>query len=204
MNHELNNSLAPIRSLVHSARQAAGRPEHAHRAGGHPRRRIEERATHLAGVPRGLRALRAAAPPAAGARWPGPSSWRACARMMPFRARRASRPAEPGWFDPAQMQQVLINLLKNAHEAGSAAGGGRRCRCTAPPHGRRRCACSTAAGAWTTTVMKRALLPFYSSKPAGTGVGLPLCQEIVEAHGGRLRVQNRAGGGLVVTCVLPP
>ena len=51
--------------------------------------------------------------------------------------------------------------------------------------------------------MKRALLPFYSSKPAGTGVGLALCKEIVEAHGGRLRLQNRPGGGLMVTCWLP-
>ncbi len=52
-------------------------------------------------------------------------------------------------------------------------------------------------------VMKRALLPFYSSKPAGAGVGLALCKEILEAHGGRLRLQNRPGGGLMVTCWLP-
>jgi two-component system, NtrC family, nitrogen regulation sensor histidine kinase NtrY len=52
-------------------------------------------------------------------------------------------------------------------------------------------------------VMRRALLPFYSSKPSGTGLGLPLCQEIVEAHGGRVRLQARPGGGLAVTCFLP-
>ena len=52
--------------------------------------------------------------------------------------------------------------------------------------------------------MKRARLPFYSSKPAGTGLGLPLCQEMVEGHGGRLRVQACPGGALVVTCTLPP
>jgi signal transduction histidine kinase len=53
-------------------------------------------------------------------------------------------------------------------------------------------------------VMRKALLPFYSTKPGGTGVGLPLCREIVEAHGGRLRLQSRRGGGTVVSVWLPP
>jgi signal transduction histidine kinase len=47
------------------------------------------------------------------------------------------------------------------------------------------------------------LLPFYSTKPAGTGLGLTLCREIVEAHGGRLSLANRAGGGALVTVWLP-
>jgi signal transduction histidine kinase len=47
-------------------------------------------------------------------------------------------------------------------------------------------------------VMKNALLPFYSTKESGTGLGLPLCREIVEAHGGALRLENRDGGGLAV------
>jgi len=53
-------------------------------------------------------------------------------------------------------------------------------------------------------VMRRALLPFYSTKKGGTGLGLPLCREILEAHGGRIRIQNREGGGTIVTCWLPP
>jgi len=53
-------------------------------------------------------------------------------------------------------------------------------------------------------VMRRALLPFYSTKKGGAGLGLPLCREILEAHGGRIRIQNRDGGGTVVTCWLPP
>jgi signal transduction histidine kinase len=51
--------------------------------------------------------------------------------------------------------------------------------------------------------MKRALLPFYSSKPSGSGLGLALCSEIVQAHGGTLRLERRSGGGIAVTCVLP-
>jgi len=53
------------------------------------------------------------------------------------------------------------------------------------------------------TALENALVPFYSTKVSGTGLGLTLCREIVEAHGGRLRIANRAGGGAVVTLWLP-
>ena len=48
-----------------------------------------------------------------------------------------------------------------------------------------------------------ALVPFYSTKESGTGLGLTLCREIVEAHGGRLRIGNREGGGAVISLWLP-
>ena len=52
--------------------------------------------------------------------------------------------------------------------------------------------------------MRQALLPLYFTKQSGSGVGPPLCREIVEAHGGSLRIQNRAGGGTVVSFWVPP
>jgi len=199
MNHEMNNSLAPIRSLVRSARVAIGRPEHAHHLEG-IFDTIEERATYLSEFLEGYARF---------ARLPRPQKqpvdWREFLDGMRHLA--AFRVQEPlpdrrGLFDPSQMQQVLINLVKNAREAGSpeeeivvgvegAADGATALLVMDRGRG------------MDEDVMRRALLPFYSSKPSGTGLGLPLCQEIVEAHGGRLRLQARAGGGLAVTCVLP-
>ena len=56
---------------------------------------------------------------------------------------------------------------------------------------------------FSTTALENALVPFYSTKETGTGLGLTLCREIVEAHGGRLRIANRAGGGAMVLLWLP-
>jgi nitrogen fixation/metabolism regulation signal transduction histidine kinase len=200
MNHELNNSLAPIRSLVHSARHVVGRPEHAHRLEG-IFDTLEDRATYLSEFLEGYaRFARLPRPLKRSVAWA--DFLEGVALMTPF-VPEGQPPGEPGHFDPAQMQQVLLNLLKNAYEAGSPAD--------AVAVSVRRTLDGTfvvrvldRGRGMDEEVMKRALLPFYSSKPAGTGLGLPLCQEIVEGHGGRLRVQARPGGGLIVTCTLPP
>jgi two-component system, NtrC family, nitrogen regulation sensor histidine kinase NtrY len=198
MSHELNNSLAPIRSLAHSARQAAARPEHASML--EPiLGTIEERASHLAHFLEGYARFARLPRPR-----PEPVPWSefldGVQALAPFRLEGAP-PAEPGWFDPAQMQQVLINLLKNAHEAG---GDSAEVAVSVHPTPRGETALRVVdrGRGMDAAEMKRALLPFYTSKPAGTGVGLALCKEIIEAHGGRLRLQNRPGGGLMVTCWL--
>jgi signal transduction histidine kinase len=101
------------------------------------------------------------------------------------------------------MQQVLLNLLKNARESGSPAADIRVSVSTTADGGSALRVSDRGRG-MSDEVLAQALVPFYSDKPLGTGLGLPLCSEILEAHGGRLRLQNREGGGLAVTCLLPP
>ncbi|MBA8889758.1 nitrogen fixation/metabolism regulation signal transduction histidine kinase [Dokdonella fugitiva] len=197
ISHEINNSLGPIRSLSHSGRELA-------RLGDAVRLgivfdTIEERTRHLEGFISGYARF---------AKLPLPRPERiewapflaALARHYPFHASGAP-PAQPGWFDRAQIEQVLINLLKNAHEAGGSGDavelgvsqGARETRIEVVDRG----------SGMSETVLANALLPFYSTKRAGSGLGLALAREIAEAHGGRVQLANRAGGGLAVTLILP-
>ncbi|HEY2323418.1 MAG TPA: ATP-binding protein [Thermoanaerobaculia bacterium] len=197
MNHEINNSIAPISSLFHSARRAQEQPEHRHRVD-EIYGLIEERLAFL-------RTFLAAY--AEFARLPEPrkkrTSWndviQSAQLLYPFRVE--GTPAIECQMDAAQMQQVLINLIKNAHESGSAAdeivvaieGGGADCVLRVLDRGR----------GMSEDVMRQALVPFYSTKPDGSGVGLALSNEIVEAHGGQMHLEAREGGGTAVTCWLP-
>jgi two-component system, NtrC family, nitrogen regulation sensor histidine kinase NtrY len=195
--HELNNSIGPISSLAHSGRLLAPSPSSAQLD--RIFATIEERMQHLRSFIDGYAQF---------AKLPKPRI--ACVEWQDFiRSIRAAVPCEldqqlplcPGTFDASQLAQALINVLKNAHEANS------------PPEQVVISIQSDERGAqievrdrgcgMSAEVMENALLPFYSTKPTGTGLGLSLCREIVVAHGGRMKLANREGGGLVVSLWLP-
>ena len=197
ISHELNNSLAPISSLAHSGAELARRGDLQRLPGVFGT--IEERARHLDGFIRGYADF---------AKLPTPR--REAVMWKPFldglQSHYAFRlegqpPEEPAHFDPAQLQQALINLLKNAHESGSAPDEV-RVALRRIPGGLRLDVLDRGAG-MSESVLANALVPFYSTKRSGTGLGLALAREIVEAHGGRLALANRDGGGLSVSLSLP-
>ena len=103
--------------------------------------------------------------------------------------------------DRAQVEQALINLLKNAHEAGGASEAVELAVTQGPREVRIEVA--DRGSGMSETVLANALLPFYSTKRSGSGLGLALVREIAEAHGGRVQLVNRRGGGLRVSLVLP-
>jgi nitrogen fixation/metabolism regulation signal transduction histidine kinase len=196
--HEINNSVAPIASLAQSGQRLAEQPDSAQLK--RVFAAIDERMAHLAGFVDGYsRFAKLPRPRAEPVEWTG--FIERLRTVAPFELDGAV-PVEAAWFDASQMQQVLLNLLKNAHEAGS------------PPNDVQ-IAIDRRPDAWqlevrdrgagmSEEVLSHALVPFYSTKATGTGLGLTLCREIVEAHGGTLEIANRVGGGVSVRIVLPP
>ncbi|HET8553556.1 MAG TPA: ATP-binding protein [Rhodanobacteraceae bacterium] len=195
--HELNNSLAPISSLAHSGAELARRGDAERLPGVFAS--IGERARHLHGFVDGYaRFAKLPKPQPVAVAWP--AFLESLAQHCRFRF-DGQVPSTLGLFDAGQIEQVLINLVKNAHESGSADNEvtlhinllGNQWRIEVADRG----------PGMSDNVLAQALLPFYSTKRSGTGLGLALAREIAEAHGGRLVLANRDGGGLRVTMWLP-
>ena len=205
LGHELSNSLAPIKSIAGSLLARMDRLEGEEPELNDFRRGlgvIESRADALHRFVQSYRRL---------AQLPPPQSRRvevgALLERVVLLEQRLPVELDPGppatlRADPDQLEQMLINLLANAVDA-SLANGSHPVRAT----------WSIADSTLQFTIEDRGLgianvenlfVPFYTTKPKGSGVGLALAQQIARAHGGEIQLSNREDGeGARATVRLP-
>ena len=211
LGHELSNSLAPIKSIAGSLLARVDNME-GDDAVLHDFRRglgvVESRADALHRFVQSYRLLAQLPPPHLKPVQLGPL----LERVVHLQRGNLSDQSlliqlEPGpaailHADPDQLEQMYINLLANAVDA-SLANGSQPVRAS----------WTLADSSLLVTIEDRGLgiantenlfVPFYTTKPAGSGVGLALAQQIARAHGGEIRLQNRDDGdGARATIRLP-
>ena len=90
--------------------------------------------------------------------------------------------------DAAQLEQLLINLVQNAAEASDQTGG--RIRIRWSRNGKAACIDVLDEGPGLSSDANL-FVPFFTTKPQGTGIGLVLSRKIAENHGGGLTLRNR-------------
>jgi two-component system nitrogen regulation sensor histidine kinase NtrY len=200
ISHELNNSVAPIASMVNSGKFLTQHLDDSKLQLIFDT--IENRTTHLSQfISHYAQFAKLPLPQKALIDWA--KMTQQLAQQYPFNL-LSPLPIKPIKLDAVQLEQVFINLLKNAHESGAVADTVSITfeEVTHPINGLLIKVDDQGCG-MSSEVLSQALLPFYSTKQSGTGIGLPLCREIIEAHGGRISMQNRPEGGLSVKVWLP-
>jgi signal transduction histidine kinase len=103
--------------------------------------------------------------------------------------------------DPNQMRQVFLNLILNAVQAMNS-GGEVMLEVRQEADSTRVSVRDTGPGI-PPDKLRQVCEPFYSTKPGGTGLGLPIAQRIVAEHGGRLEIACATGAGTTATVILP-
>jgi nitrogen fixation/metabolism regulation signal transduction histidine kinase len=186
LGHEINNSLTPIRSVAQRL-QALSLGEEARRGLELIAGRSESLTRFLAGYAR----LARLPPPKL-----GPVDVQAWVQRVSRLETRLTVDVVPGpartlQADGDQLDQLLINLITNAVDAALGTGGAVRVRWA-------------VAGSELEVVVEddgpglpetaNLFVPFFTTKPQGTGIGLVLSRQIAEAHGGRLTLANRGNG----------
>lgn len=201
--HELNNSLAPIKSMSGTLQRLIDRkplPEdwREDMAGG-----LDVIGNRADSLGRFMTAYSMLARLPSPRRRPvdlQPLAERVAAldRRVPVECRGESLVVD---VDPDQIEQMLINLVKNGIDAAEQTGGEVLVEWRRAGDGVRISVIDSGPGISNPDNL---FVPFFTTKPEGTGVGLVLCQQIVEAHGGTLTLVNRSDAqGCVATVELP-
>jgi signal transduction histidine kinase len=109
------------------------------------------------------------------------------------------------WADANLLKLAIQNLIDNCRQAMPAGGtisiGAASARSPSVPGVR--IEVSDAGQGMDSHTLHRAMDPFFTTRPSGTGLGLPIVGRIVEAHGGEVDVRSRAGEGTTVSLFIP-
>ncbi len=203
LGHEINNSLAPIKSIAGTLRtqliSGVATDEDLDR-GLHI---IESRAESLYRFVQAYRQLAQLPPPKLQKTPLAPLLERTLALEQRLRAEIIGGPEVTLTIDPDQVEQMLINLVRNAVEAALATRVGKP---------RVQVGWQVDAGNVIIGIEDNGpgiandsnlFVPFYTTKSGGSGVGLALARQIVEAHAGSVRLTNRRAGGVRAVVTLP-
>jgi two-component system nitrogen regulation sensor histidine kinase NtrY len=219
LGHELNNSLAPIKSIagsLHSRLTGGGMNPEEQQDFERGLSIIENRAASLNRFLQGYRQLAQMPPPTLRDCSASVLASRGAALETRVSVQLVAGPDVSFLADPDQLEQLLINLLRNAAEAVLEA----------PDAGQNSNGSGTSGGgppivlSWKTRANElvfaiedngpglmnpgNAFVPFYTTKPTGSGIGLVLSRQIAEAHGGSLELENRENRrGCIVRVTLP-
>jgi nitrogen fixation/metabolism regulation signal transduction histidine kinase len=189
ISHELNNSLAPISSMTGSARKILKQQENLDML---PDMldTIERRAQRLFEFTRQY--ARLARLPAARKQAVNLAEFLSDIERICEVNTCSDFQTDTLSMDSAQIEQVLINVVKNAKESGSDPDQVKLI--VRQDRDGIQFEVTDRGSGLGSEQLSQAMLPFYTTKKSGTGIGLPLCNEIITGHGGRLRIGNRNGG----------
>ncbi len=191
LGHELNNSLAPIKSVAENLGSVLGRKERAADWQEDMRSGLNIIAARTDGLARFMSAY------ARLAKLPPPSfqgvnvgAWirRVTGLESRLQVKLQTGPEVQIEADPDQLDQLLINLLRNAVDASLETGGGVRVGWDREDGYIDVWVQDDGPGIPNPTNL---FVPFFTTKPGGSGIGLVLSRQIAEAHGGTLTLENR-------------
>ena len=106
-------------------------------------------------------------------------------------------------IDPQQIKQGVINILKNAMEAMENGGTLFIRAYTIPEAQVAAIEIGDTGPGIAAKAMHNIFNPYYTTKPRGTGLGLPITNRIIQSHKGKIELRNRDGGGALFTIKLP-